>query len=138
MNASQNVVLVDGMSVSGLELNGTMQAYFNADMNQEVSYQTSGVSADRSGGGVTVNMIPREGGNRFSGNGKINYRPGGWIADNFTARLRDMGMHVVRNARIPVRLDHLAGRADQAQQAVVLWLVSPVQHQRLRPRHALR
>ena len=92
MNASQNVVLVDGMSVSGLELNGTIQAYFNADMNQEINYQTSGASADRSGGGVTVNMIPREGGNRPSGNFKTNYRPGRWIGDNFTARLRDMGM----------------------------------------------
>ena len=92
MSAAQNVVLVDGMSVSGLELNGTVQAYFNADMNQEIDYQTSGASADRSGGGVTVNMIPREGGNRPSGNFKTNYRPGRWIGDNFTARLRDMGM----------------------------------------------
>src|SRR5262245_34769020 len=92
MNASQNVVLVDGMSVSGLELNGAVQAYFNSDMNQEVNYQTSGANADQSGGGVTVNMIPREGGNRPSGNFKVNYRPGRWIGDNFTARLRDMGM----------------------------------------------
>ena len=63
-------------------------------MNQEVTYQTSGANADRSGGGVTVNMIPREGGNRPSGNFKVNYRPGRWIGDNFTDRLRDMGMQV--------------------------------------------
>ena len=50
--SSNNVVMVDGMSVSGLELNGTMQAYFNNDMNSEVSYQTSGISADRSGGEI--------------------------------------------------------------------------------------
>ena len=92
MTASQNVVLVDGMTVSGLELNGTIQAYFNPDMNQEINYETSGASADRSGGGVTVNMIPREGGNRPSGNFKTNYRPGRWIGDNFTTRLRDSGL----------------------------------------------
>ena len=76
MTAAQNVVLVDGMTVSGLEANGSVQAYFNPDMNQEVTYQTSGSTADRSGGGVTVNMIPREGGNRASGNFRMNYRPG--------------------------------------------------------------
>ena len=92
MSAAQNVVMVDGMSVSGLEANGSVQAYFNPDMNQEVSYQTSGSTADRSGGGVTVNMIPRDGGNRPSGNFRINYRPGQWLGDNFTQRLRDMGM----------------------------------------------
>jgi hypothetical protein len=92
MSAAQNVVMVDGMSVSGLESNGSVQAYFNPDMNQEVSYQTSGSTADRSGGGVTVNMIPREGGNRPSGNFRMNYRPGQWLGDNFTQRLRNMGM----------------------------------------------
>ena len=51
-------------------------------MNNEVSYQTTGISADRSGGGVTVNMIPREGGNRFSGDAKLNYRPSSWIGNN--------------------------------------------------------
>lgn len=92
MTAAQNVVMVDGLSVSGLEANGAVQAYFNPDMTQEVSYQTSGSTADRSGGGVTVNMIPREGGNRLSGNAKMNYRPGRWLGDNFSPRLRNMGM----------------------------------------------
>ncbi|MSO53104.1 MAG: hypothetical protein CK533_13855 [Acidobacterium sp.] len=92
MTAAQNVVMVDGMTVSGLEANGSVQGYFNQDMTQEVSYQTSGSTADRSGGGVTVNMIPRDGGNRPSGNFRVNYRPGQWLGDNFTQRLRDMGM----------------------------------------------
>ena len=138
MNASQNVVLVDGMSVSGLELNGTVQAYFNADMNQEINYQTSGANADRSGGGVTVNMIPREGGNRPSGNFKMNYRPGRWIGDNFTARLRDMGMQVSGTLEYLSDFTALAGRPDQTGQALVLCLLSPVQYRRSRPRHPLR
>jgi hypothetical protein len=91
--ARNNVVMVDGMTVSGLEADGTVQAYFNQDMNSEISYQTSGISADRSGGGVTVNMIPREGGNRYSGDGKFSFKPNGWIASNTTQRIKDMGLN---------------------------------------------
>jgi hypothetical protein len=98
MGASQNVIMVDGMTVSGLEANGAVQAYFNSDMSSEVSYQTSGIGADRSGGGVTVNMIPREGGNRFSGNGKSNYRPNQWMADN-SSRYVSMGLPASRTLR---------------------------------------
>jgi hypothetical protein len=91
MGASQNVVLVDGLSVSGLEFNGAVQNYFNPANSQEIVYQTSGINADRSGGGITINMIPREGGNRFAGDADLNYRPGQWIGDNFTDRLKQAG-----------------------------------------------
>jgi len=53
--------------VNGLQTDGQVQSYFNDAMNQEVSYQTSGIGADTSAGGVRLNMIPKEGGNRFSG-----------------------------------------------------------------------
>jgi hypothetical protein len=89
---SGNTILVDGLTASGLELGGIFQAYFNNDMNAEVTYQTSGIQADRSGGGATVNMIPREGGNRFSGNFKASARPAGWIGSNLTTRLAGMGV----------------------------------------------
>ncbi|MSO35398.1 MAG: hypothetical protein EXQ50_01590 [Acidobacteria bacterium] len=103
MTAAQNVVLVDGMSVSGLEANGSVQAYFNPDLNQEVTCQTSGSTADRSGGGVTVNMIPRESGNRASGNFRMNDRRGQWLGDNFTPRLKAMGMQYFGSlARVPM------------------------------------
>jgi len=104
--SSNNVIMVDGMTVSGLEFNGTVQAYFNNDMNNEVSYQTTGISADRSGGGVTVNMIPREGGNRFTGDAKLNFRPSSLIGNNvgcnttFTASCvgQDSSVHTRLNA----------------------------------------
>ena len=35
-----------------------------------MSYQTAGIGAETSSGGVRLNMIPREGGNRFSGDFK--------------------------------------------------------------------
>src|SRR6185436_12326199 len=86
MTTANNTVMVDGMTVNGLQSDGAVQSYFNDAMNQEVSYQTSGIGADTSSGGVRLNMIPREGGNRFSGDFKSAYRPGTWQGSNLTAR----------------------------------------------------
>ena len=84
MTSSNNTVMVDGMMVNGLQADGAVQSYFNDAMNQEVSYQTSGIGAETQAGGVRLNMIPREGGNRFSGDFKAAYRPGDWQGDNIT------------------------------------------------------
>src|SRR5256885_12680777 len=88
-SAANNPVLVDGMMVNGLMSDGAVQSYFNDAMNQEVAYQTSGIGAETSAGGVRLNMIPKEGGNRFSGSFAGAIRPGQWQGDNLTARLRD-------------------------------------------------
>jgi hypothetical protein len=92
MSASNTTVLVDGMTVNGLQSDGAVQMYINTEMNQEVSYQTSGISAENSSGGVRLNMIPREGGNTFSGSFNASYRPGQWQSDNVTQRLIDRGL----------------------------------------------
>jgi hypothetical protein len=92
MSASNNTVMVDGMRVNGLQADGAVQSYFNDAMSQEVSYQSSGHGAETSSGGVRLNMIPREGGNRFSGDFKGSYRPGEWQSDNTSQRLKDKGV----------------------------------------------
>lgn len=92
MTSANNTVMVDGMMVNGLQGDGAIQSYFNDAMSAEVSYQTSGIGAETSAGGVRLNMIPREGGNRFSGDFKAAYRPGNWQANNLTARHRDAGL----------------------------------------------
>jgi hypothetical protein len=86
MTAANNTVLVDGMMINGLQGDGAIQTYFNDALNAEVSYQTAGIGADTSAGGVRLNMIPREGGNRFSGDLKYTYKPGSWQASNITER----------------------------------------------------
>jgi hypothetical protein len=59
-------ILVDGMSiVSG---RGSPGFYLNVDAAEESVYQIGGGSAEASTGGVIVNMIPRQGGNKVSGN----------------------------------------------------------------------
>src|SRR6266545_1241564 len=92
MTTANTTVLVDGMMINGLQSDGAVQTYTNDAMSQEVSYQTSGIGADTQAGGVRLNMIPREGGNRFSGDFKQSYRPGKWQGDNLTQRHTDKGL----------------------------------------------
>lgn len=92
MSTSNTTVLVDGQMVNGLQGDGAIQSYFNDAMNSEMSYQTSGIGAETSSGGVRLNMIPREGGNRFSGDFKAVSRPGSWQSSNLTDRHRAAGL----------------------------------------------
>lgn len=101
MSTSNTTMLVDGMLVNGLQSDGAVQSYFNDAMNSEVSIQVSGISADTSAGGVRMNMIPREGGNRFSGDLKASYRPGNWQSSNLTDR------HVARGLRAGNAIDRI-------------------------------
>ena len=87
-SAANNTVMVDGMMVNGLMSDGAVQSYFNDEMSQEVAYQTSGIGAETSAGGVRLNMIPKEGGNRFSGSFNGAYRPGQWQGNNLSDRLK--------------------------------------------------
>jgi hypothetical protein len=91
-SAANNTILVDGMVVNGLEADGAVQSYFNDAMAQEMSYQTSGIDASVSAGGVKLNMIPKEGGNRFNGSAQVSYRPGAWQGNNLTPRLQSAGV----------------------------------------------
>jgi hypothetical protein len=92
MTSGNNTVMVDGMIVNGLQSDGGVQSYFNDAMNQEVAYQTSGIGAETSAGGVRLNMIPREGGNKFNGDLKTAYRPSSWQGDNVGPRLQSLGV----------------------------------------------
>ena len=83
---------VDGMSLNSLMNDGQVQAYYSDAANAEMSYQTSGVGADVSGGGVRINMIPKEGGNRLSGSAFIGGTRGSWQGDNVTDELRARGL----------------------------------------------
>ena len=62
-----NYIMVDGIRLNGIEGDGAIQQYFNEGMFTEMSYQTAGASAEASGGGVRLNMIPKDGGNQLKG-----------------------------------------------------------------------
>jgi hypothetical protein len=92
LGASQTTVQVDGLLVNGLDGDGAVQNYFNSSMSQEMVYTTSGAGADVSGGGVRLNMIPRDGGNVFNGTGFVGYQNQSFQSSNLTDDLKARGL----------------------------------------------
>src|SRR5580765_4612718 len=89
---TDTTVQVDGMQLNSLMNNGQVQAYFSDAASSEMSFQTSGAGADVSAGGVRINMIPKEGGNKFSGSAFIGGTDGDWQANNVTPELIAKGL----------------------------------------------
>ena len=95
MTARNTTVQVDGMMMNSTRGDNQVNPYFNDAMSQEISYETTGAGADVSAGGVRINMIPREGGNRFSGAAFTAWANGSWQANNLTQHLKDQGLTAV-------------------------------------------
>jgi hypothetical protein len=80
---NDQVVMVDGMRINLLEGEGQYSGiYLNDGMAQEISYETGAMNAEVAQGGLRVNMIPREGGNTFSGVVFIQGANGPLASDN--------------------------------------------------------
>jgi hypothetical protein len=93
-------LLQDGLRFNSME--GTAGGagrgfYVNAASAQEVSLETSGTSAESETGGIMLNVIPKEGGNRFSGYVFSNFTNGSLQADNLSQDLQDRGLLVVNS-----------------------------------------
>jgi hypothetical protein len=95
---TDTTVQVDGMNLNSLMNDGQVQAYFSDAAMTEITYQTSGITADVSTGGVRINMIPKDGGNMFSGALFVGGTNGDWQADNVTDELRARGL--TRGSRV--------------------------------------
>jgi hypothetical protein len=91
LTASNNTVQVDGMNMNSTRGDNQVQAYYNDMMSQEVTYSV-GAGAEVSAGGVRVNMIPREGGNKFSGAFFSAWSSGSWQGNNLTQDLIARGL----------------------------------------------
>ena len=87
-----NAIQIDGMIVNGIEGDGAIQNYFNDGMFQEMSYQTSGLTAEVQSSGVRLNMIPKDGSNVFRGSAFWSQTPGDWQSNNFTEELAATGL----------------------------------------------
>lgn len=68
---------------------------------QEIVYQTGGGAADTQAGGLAMNLIPREGGNRFSGSALALYSNTRLSSQNWNEGLGARGL------TLPGRLDRL-------------------------------
>ncbi|HTM03089.1 MAG TPA: carboxypeptidase regulatory-like domain-containing protein [Vicinamibacterales bacterium] len=85
-NMNQGRVMVDGQVVNqggSLPLGGVTGGY-TADIanSQEVNIQVSGALGESETGGSTINIVPRTGGNRFSGNFNTTYTDKKFFSEN--------------------------------------------------------
>ncbi|MEW6320701.1 MAG: TonB-dependent receptor [Acidobacteriota bacterium] len=95
LTSANNIVQIDGLMINGLDGDGAVQQYVNNAMIQEMTYQTAGAGADVSPGGVRVNMIPKEGGNTYSGSFFGAWSDGAWQSNNLTSALQAQGVRNV-------------------------------------------
>ena len=123
--AQDMAINIDGLSMNTPFASGqTVSFYHNDGAYQEMVYQISSGSAETQTPGVSINMIPREGGNRYSSSFIGIYSNDGLQSTNFSEELRARGLTA------PARLDRYVGRerrrgrAHRARPAVVLRLAS--------------
>ena len=82
---SDQRMMVNGVALSsGIAGGWGGGAVPNATGTSEFAIDVSGVDAQAATGGVRINFIPRDGGNRYSGTVFASYATGDWASDNFT------------------------------------------------------
>ena len=92
-NARHTTMQVDGMMVNSQMADGLIMNYNNQALSQEMAISTSGSPAEVQAGGLRLNMIPKDGGNQFSGSAYVGFTLNeSWQADNFTDTIRDLGL----------------------------------------------
>ena len=85
---------VDGMDARTGNLSGLANLRLNDAMVEETTFTTSGSSIESPTGGVSLNLIPRDGGNRFSGNFVALGNFKSWVGNNLSQELIDRGATV--------------------------------------------
>jgi hypothetical protein len=88
--AAGTSVMMDGMVLNTLLNDGAIQNYLTTAGSQEMVYQTGGGGGDAPTGGLNINMVPREGGNRFTGSSSLGLE--NWQSDNFGQELKNVGV----------------------------------------------
>ena len=99
MAVQQTTTMIDGQHVASSGYDGANQNYINLLANQEMVYETSGITAETSTGGVRISMIPREGGNAHSGQNYFGFSNGSLQNSNLSQRLQDRGATSVESIR---------------------------------------
>lgn len=92
-HSGDNRALLDGMQFNG---EGAGRGfYFNPSAAQEASVQLGGQTAEFENGGFQASMVPKEGGNRFSGIFSANYAGKDMVSNNLTQAIIDRGLKLV-------------------------------------------
>ena len=82
----------DGLNTGYAGVNGTGGNQANVSGAQEVVLSMTGGLGEAEAGGVIMNVIPRDGGNSFSGTIFVNGASGAMQQSNYTQALKDQGL----------------------------------------------
>jgi len=94
---NEGQVQVDGLSMGWLGM-GVSSYVPEVTSVQEVTFTLTGALGEAATGGPQMNLVPRQGGNRFSGTYFTSYAGEGWQTDNLTPEL------LARNLRVTGKL----------------------------------
>jgi hypothetical protein len=97
--AMDQQVMVNGMSVTSLTGTGGTRTNWSDGATQEYGLQLAAHSAEIAYGGIFANVLPKEGGNRFTGQVFANFATEDLQADNLDDALRARGLGVVNNTK---------------------------------------
>ena len=114
-------VQVDGLN-TGASINGGGVSGYRQDIENsaEIAMTTAGGLGETEVGGPTMNIVPKTGGNTFTGHFFATGLKGGMQSDNFTQRLIDAGLPSPQPDQLPVRHERVGRRSDHQGSAVVL------------------
>ena len=94
---------IDGMNVSAAFAGGEHNSLYHDDGQvQEYTFSSIGGTSESQTSGVIINMVPREGGNTFSGIGYASYASEGMYNSNF-----DPDFHPANGLREPSEVQQL-------------------------------
>jgi len=88
MRVTQNGISLGTMVTAG----GKSATTYNLGAVQEVTVDYAGVSAEMAQGGVRINLIPKDGGNVFSGSGTLAFANHSMQGSNYTDDLKARGL----------------------------------------------
>ena len=90
---NDRLVQLDGLMNANMACNYACTGLSTNDAStQELSYEFGAISAEVAGGGVRVNIIPKDGGNRFSGSAFLNFANDKMQGNNVDDTLRSQGV----------------------------------------------
>ena len=131
--AGDGRVSIDGVTVGQRGAGGSdgggnnMTMYsLSAGLAQETAITTSGGLAEAETGGVSVNMVPREGGNTIRGSGFTTFGNNAMQANNYDDRLRSLGLRSANEVKKIMEVSGLVGGPLLKDRA---WYVASTKYQ---------
>ena len=119
--STEGLIQLDGMNVGAPGNGGGVSGYlYDMSNSSEVQVAISGGLGEADRGGPAFNIIPKTGGNTFSGTGFTSYAGKWGQSSNIDDHLRSLGFRRAAGAHQELRRQPRRGRTDSARPRVVL------------------